>query len=327
MTTALPSESTLTGSTNNKENTRLAFVDLRAYLEGLLGTAGTQAAALTTLGAVLNGVLSNAANYTAVAADRGKLIDYTAAPYTLTLPTVATAGAGFVLAIRNSAASGNLTVGRNAANIDGVAADLTVSPGESMLVVCDGTGWYTVGRVVPPTFGVLLGVYARTTAGSGLTATRPEGATKALVCVQGGGGGGNSYFSNVYSGGGGGYAEALKSVSGNLTVTVGAGGAGGTTGGSGGASSVTNGSWTVQGNGGGGATSGAHGSGGGTSGGDWGVSGGVGSGSISGESFYYDYEGGPTWMSKGGTSKIGFGYGGSASNAGKNGAVLIYWYK
>jgi len=112
-----------------------------------IATAGTtQASALTALGAVLNGVLSKSANYPIVAADRGKLIDYTAAPYTVTLPAVSV-GDGFVIGLRNSAGSGALTVGRNTANINGAAADITLAPGESCLIVCDGAGWKTVGRV------------------------------------------------------------------------------------------------------------------------------------------------------------------------------------
>lgn len=115
-----------------------------------IATAGTtQASALTALGAVLNGVLSKSANYPIVAADRGKLIDYTAAPYTVTLPAVSV-GDGFVIGLRNSAGSGALTVGRNTANINGAAADITLAPGESCLIVCDGSGWKTAWKTTTP---------------------------------------------------------------------------------------------------------------------------------------------------------------------------------
>lgn len=149
----LPDINLFNGSTATQGDQKTYMSNLRAFVAGLFGTAGTQTDALTTLGASLNGVLSKSAAYSIVVADRGKLIDYTTAPYTATLPTAATAGAGFVLAFRNSAASGVLTVGRNSATIDGAASDMTLNPGESSLIVCDGTAWKSVGKYIIPTAG------------------------------------------------------------------------------------------------------------------------------------------------------------------------------
>ena len=119
-----------------------------------IATAGTtQASALTALGAALNGVLSKSANYSVVSSDRGKLIDYTSAPYTLTLPDVVV-GDGFTIGVKNSASNGTLTIGRNSANIDGMVADITLAPGESCLIVCDGTGWKMVGSTANKTCAV-----------------------------------------------------------------------------------------------------------------------------------------------------------------------------
>lgn len=155
-----------------------------------IATAGTtQASALTALGAVLNGVLSKSANYPIVAADRGKLIDYTAAPYTVTLPAVSV-GDGFVIGLRNSAGSGALTVGRNTANINGAAADITLAPGESCLIVCDGSGWKTVGKTTTPvTSGTILTkaplVFGTTTSQAHNLGQEPSYIRVVLECVTG----------------------------------------------------------------------------------------------------------------------------------------------
>lgn len=121
------------------------------------------------------------------------------------------------------------------------------------------------------------------------TWTRPSTVTKVKVRVVGGGGGGGSGVSNNAGGGGGGaggYAEAIVTVSGNVTVTIGAAGAAptaGNNGGAGGNSSFAGGA-TVTANGGAGGTAGSNGAnvaggaGGTTSNGDLGITGGTGGG-------------------------------------------------
>ena len=152
---ALPTSVSFTGAGITEAQFKTAVTDQREFLAGLLGTTGTQVAAHTALGSFLNTILTKTAAYSVVAADRGKLIDYTTAGFTLTLPTGATAGLGFVLGLKNSAATGVLTIGRNAANIDGAAANITLNPGESCLIVCDGTNWKTVGKTVTPISEIL----------------------------------------------------------------------------------------------------------------------------------------------------------------------------
>lgn len=217
---SLPAASSFTASTVTEAQFKSAITDLREFLAGLLGTAGTQAAALTALGAALNGVASKDADYTAVAGDRGKLIDYTAAPFTLTLPTVANAGAGYVLGLRNSAASGLLTVNRNAANIDGAATNLTLAAGESCLIVCDGTGWKTVGKA-----GTAVDVQTFTSNG---TWSKPGTGRIAIIECWGGGGSGGRNNANGGSGGAGGcyqrHIVPLSALSASYSVTIGAGG-------------------------------------------------------------------------------------------------------
>jgi microcystin-dependent protein len=115
----------------------------------------------------MNGVLSKSANYPIVVADRGKLIDYTAAPFTMTLPLAASAGDGYVQPVRNSAASGNVTIARNGANIDGAAADIAAAPGENFFLVCDGAGWRTIGKQTPGTPTGMVAYFAATSAPTG----------------------------------------------------------------------------------------------------------------------------------------------------------------
>ena len=235
---ALPAATTFTAPAVTEGGFKTAITEQREFLAGLLGTDGTQAAALTAIGAVLNGVLTKTAAYTVAAADRGKLIDYTTAGFTLSLLAAATAGAGFVVAVRNSASTGNVTIDPNASEqIDG-ATTIALAAGESCVCVCTGTAWKTVGRssAAPQLRTVIF------SSGSG-NWTVPAGVTEIEALVVGGGGGGG-YFDTVQSwpGRDGGLAHGIYSVTPGqvLSRTVGAGGAGSTTGqgSAGGASSL-----------------------------------------------------------------------------------------
>jgi hypothetical protein len=91
-------------------------------------------------------VLAKTSAYTTTAADRGRLIDCTSGTFTVTLLDVATAGAGFVQAIKNSG-TGFITVDADGSEtIDG-ALTLILAPGDSALLLCSGSAWTTLGRV------------------------------------------------------------------------------------------------------------------------------------------------------------------------------------
>ena len=91
-----------------------------------------------------NEVLAKSANYTVVSADRSKLVDCTGT-FNLALDAAATLGDGFALAARNSG-TGIVTIDPNAAEqIDG-AATVTLLPGESCVVFCNGSAFKTAGR-------------------------------------------------------------------------------------------------------------------------------------------------------------------------------------
>lgn len=81
------------------------------------------------------------ANYPATASD--SVVIMNGAGLTLTLP--ASPAASQMLHVRNNDA-GNLTVARNAQNINAVAADLTMAAGTAaVLSFISGSGWFVVG--------------------------------------------------------------------------------------------------------------------------------------------------------------------------------------
>lgn len=86
--------------------------------------------------------VAKSAGYTVAVTDRGKLIDCTAA-VELELPAAATAGAAFYFIAK--ANGGAVTLDPNGTeNINGSSTSATVADGSSAIVVCDGTGWYTI---------------------------------------------------------------------------------------------------------------------------------------------------------------------------------------
>lgn len=95
----------------------------------------------------LRATSAKAAAYTVVAADRGKVFDCTNT-FTLSLDVAATLGDGFPIAVRNSGA-GVITIDPNAGELIDDVATITLAPGESCILVCNGTAWKTVGRREP----------------------------------------------------------------------------------------------------------------------------------------------------------------------------------
>lgn len=282
-----------------------------------------QSAALTTLGAPLNAVVQLASAYTVVVADRGKLFDCTGT-FTIGLTSAATLGAGFTFAIRNSG-TGVITIDPNASELIDGAATVTYAPGASSLVVCNGTGFKTVG--LAGSAGSAAGGKLFTASG---TYTKPAGLKWAKITVIGGGGGGaGGSGGRCCGGGGGGVAITVvraSDIGATEVVTVGAGGAGGIgNGGPGGTSSFGT---LATATGGGGGSSYSAGNGGDGSSGHLTVGGGGGnvytwdgyaySGGAGGSTLY---GGGASSTPYGGSSNPGrvCGGGGSGSGSGGNG--------
>ena len=89
-------------------------------------------------------ILSKSAGYTAAAADRGSLIDFTTAGVTLAYTAAATLGADWYVYVRNSAGSGVITHDPNSTEqIDGATTITQTINDGAWLVVCDGTGFKT----------------------------------------------------------------------------------------------------------------------------------------------------------------------------------------
>lgn len=166
--------------------------------------------------------------FTAVSGN-GYFCNTTSAAFTVTLP--ATPAAGDIVAIAdyaNTAATNNITVGRNSVNIDGEAVDATIKINGQVytLVYVDATeGWKTVGQTfnqittkefVAATGGTITtcGNYKiHTFTGPGTftvtSAGNPAGSAAVdYMIVAGGGGGGTD---GAGGGGAGGFRESVPS--------------------------------------------------------------------------------------------------------------------
>lgn len=198
MPTALPASTDFTGAAVTEAQFKTALSNMRTFLSDLLGTDGLSATALTALGAILNATLSKSAAYTVVAADKGKLIDYTTGTYTLSLTAAATLGAGFSFAVRNSGA-GVITIDPNGTELIDGAATITLAADESCFVLCSGTTFKTVSKSAAltsaaiiaalgytPSIGTTLGTTWASTSGTSHTWTGiPAGVTEVTVNFKG----------------------------------------------------------------------------------------------------------------------------------------------
>lgn len=180
---ALPPSSDFTGASVTEGQFKTALTSLRGFLADLLGTTGTQAAALAALGSLSGSKTVKSANYTVVAADRGKVIECTAT-LTLSFSAAATLGDAFSFIIMNSG-SGTVTLDPSGSETIDDKATITVAAGKSVLVVGNGAEFYTVGA---DSGGGGAGIEFFTSSGS---FTVPEGVTSVKVTVVGGGGGGS----------------------------------------------------------------------------------------------------------------------------------------
>lgn len=90
-------------------------------------------------------VTAKAVTYTMLASDKGSEINFTTAGVTFNLLAAATVGNGGTVAVRNSAASGDVTIDPNGAEtLDGLATRL-LRPGDRVLLRSDGAAWTTIG--------------------------------------------------------------------------------------------------------------------------------------------------------------------------------------
>jgi hypothetical protein len=176
--------------------------------------------------------------FTAVSGN-GYFCDTTSAAFTVTLP--ATPSAGDIVAIADydgTAATNNITVGRNSSNINGDAADFTISKNYAAVsfVYVDATaGWRSVDTsnvadVLNPFIVATGGTITcdgdfkvHTFTGPGtftVTNVGPGSSTVDYLVVAGGGGGGAGISAGPGGGGGaGGYRESSGAASGCYSVS------------------------------------------------------------------------------------------------------------
>lgn len=225
---ALPGITDFTDAAVTEGQFKTALTTLHSYLSTLLGSAGTQAAALAALGALGAGYALKTSAYTILTTDRGKTIagDST---FEITLPNVATAGAGWSVVVAN-VGDGVITVTASH-DINGEST-LDLGGYESVIITSTGTEWLAVG-------GGRVRYAQQRLSGSG-SAVVPVWANAALFTGSAGGGGGGGANTtdglNGADGGSGGCAvrALITGLSGGDSVaySIGAGGAAGSNGGS-----------------------------------------------------------------------------------------------
>lgn len=103
-----------------------------------------------------NAVRADSAGGTMTTSDYGKLIK-TSNAVTVTLPTGTDAGSNFTFGFYNSDATNNLTIGRNGANINGAASNLTIYPKQGGIAFCDGTDWWIFVFITPDGINTISG--------------------------------------------------------------------------------------------------------------------------------------------------------------------------
>jgi hypothetical protein len=159
----------------------------------LSDSAASNAGKRATLQSVLSRARSaRTSNTILAAADLGAVIDITSGTFTQTFTAAATLGSGWWCYLRNSG-TGVITVDPNSTEtIDGLTS-YAMYPNECRLVMCDGTGFYTL--VLSPFFMVF---------GASATFVKPPGYTGFGGYLWGGGGSGAKGLTASLGGGGGG---------------------------------------------------------------------------------------------------------------------------
>lgn len=110
---------------------------------GALAGSGIKAIASTLNQAT--SVSTKSVNYSILDSDRSDVIVWTGGAGTLTLPNASTVGNDWFVHIRNSGTGAIfLTPSTGGQNING-GASLAFNPGDSAIIVCDGTDYYTIG--------------------------------------------------------------------------------------------------------------------------------------------------------------------------------------
>ena len=117
-----------------------------------IGSSGADAATLAGYGLLAIGQTLNqsqpvttfSSSYTAVAADRSNTYVWTGGAGTITMTLASTLGDNWFMFLRNSG-TGALTVACSGGNTINGSSTIVLQPGDSCIIVCSGTTFYTVG--------------------------------------------------------------------------------------------------------------------------------------------------------------------------------------
>lgn len=122
-----------------QDDNAAAHNSLRPVVSG--GTGASNAADARSNLRIATTIETKSANYTAVAADRAKMLVFTSAA-TLSLTAAATLGSDWFCYVRNES-SGDIIIDPDSSEtVDGLASVL-IPPGYTVTIWCDGTSFYT----------------------------------------------------------------------------------------------------------------------------------------------------------------------------------------
>jgi hypothetical protein len=168
--TALPESASFTAATTNQAQFKDNLTLLRNYLAGVIGEAGDVATAQIALAVLFGAGIRILSSATSLAlSDRGKVL-LCSGTWPLTFPSGATAGVGFVVAVKNTG-SGAITP----AGLGGDTVDVsTIAAGTSYFFVWSGSQWVSIGgaggSALPSVIGISQGGTGQTTAAAALSA-------------------------------------------------------------------------------------------------------------------------------------------------------------
>ncbi|MGV8987660.1 MAG: hypothetical protein ACOH2H_15420 [Cypionkella sp.] len=146
MTTALPTNASITTVPNTYIGVRTSLGALRDCIAGLLGTDGLPETALATLGASFGAYATMSAAGVLSYANRGTMIDATGT-WALGLPAISTLPAAWSIFLRNIGTGVITLTPPDGATVDG-AATLAIAAGRLAIVQYTGSAWITVQSTV-----------------------------------------------------------------------------------------------------------------------------------------------------------------------------------
>lgn len=152
-TTTFPHQWWFDESTNdlNQRNAGNTAWVLVARKDGSGWTPYRQTVLVGILSTKNSNVLAKTAAYTVVVADDGKLVDAdaTSAAFSVTLPTVASAGDGFIISVKKTDSTANaVTVDAAGAElIDSALTKVLANQFDSVVLYCDGLEWHIASDV------------------------------------------------------------------------------------------------------------------------------------------------------------------------------------